>query len=83
MGVDGENPIILRLLVDTGSSYTVLPRRILERLGCNVKQPFQITTIVTASAIIEMPIVAVPCFNCLGVCKENFSVVVMDLPIFN
>ena len=68
-------------MVDTGSSYTVLPRRILERLGCNFQQPFQITRIVTASAMIEMPIVAVPYFNCLGVRKENFSVVAMDLPI--
>lgn len=81
VGVNRENPIVLRLLVDTGSIYTVLPRRILERLGCNLQQPFQITTIVTASAIIEMPIVPVPYFNCLGVRKENFSVVAMDLPI--
>jgi aspartyl protease family protein len=76
-----ENPIILRLLIDTGSSYTVLPRRILERLGCNLEQPRQTTTIVTASAIVKMPIVPVPWFNCLGVRKENFSVVAMDLPI--
>ena len=75
-----ENPIILRLLVDTGSSYTVLPRRILERLECNLQQPLQTTRIVTASAIVEMSIVAVPWFHCLGVRKENFSVVAMDLP---
>ena len=81
VGVDGENPIVLRLLVDTGSSYTVLPRRILERLGCNLQQPPQTTTIVTASAIVKMPIVPVPWFNCLGVSKENFSVVAMDLPM--
>lgn len=76
-----ENPIVLRLLIDTGSSYTVLPRRILERLGCNLQQPLQTTTIVTASAIVKMPIVPVPWFNCLGVRKENFSVVAMDLPM--
>ncbi len=76
-----ENPLVLRLLVDTGSSYTVLPRLILERLGCNLQQPRQTTTIVTASAIVKMPIVAVSWFNCLGVRKENFSVVAMDLPM--
>ena len=79
VGRSRENPIVVRLLVDTGSSYTVLPRRILERLGCNLQQPSQTTTIVTASAIVKMPIVPVPWFNCLGVRKENFSVVAMDL----
>ncbi|MDJ0728967.1 MAG: retropepsin-like aspartic protease [Crocosphaera sp.] len=81
VGLARENHIVLRLLVDTGSSYTVLPRLILERLGCNLQQPRQTTTIVTASAIVKMPIVAVPWFNCLGVRKENFSVVAMDLPM--
>ena len=81
VGRGRENPLVVRLLVDTGSSYTVLPRRILERLGCNLKQPHQTTTIVTASAIVKMPIVPVPWFNCLGVRKENFSVVAMDLPL--
>ncbi|MDJ1183339.1 retropepsin-like aspartic protease [Roseofilum casamattae] len=80
VGRDRENPVILRLLVDTGSSYTVLPRQILEYLGCNLQQPVQTTRIVTASAMVEMPIVLVPWFNCLGVRKENFSVVAMDLP---
>ena len=81
VGRSWENTIIVRLLVDTGSSYTVLPRRILERLGCNLQQPRLTTTIVTASAIVKMPIVPVPWFNCFGVRKENFSVVAMDLPI--
>jgi predicted aspartyl protease len=81
VGRSRENPIVVRLLVDTGSSYTVLPCRILECLGCNLQQPRQTTTIVTASTIVKMPIVSVPWFNCLGVRKENFSVVAMDLPI--
>ncbi len=81
VGRDDENPIVVRLLVDTGSSYTVLPRQILKRLGCNLEQPLQTTTIVTASETVKMPIVSVPWFNCLGVRKENFSVVAMNLPI--
>jgi predicted aspartyl protease len=80
VGHGQENPIVLRLLVDTGSSYTVLPRQILERLGCNLSQPRQTTTIVTASAVVKMPIVVVPWFNCLGIRKENWTVVAMDLP---
>ncbi|NER94341.1 MAG: hypothetical protein F6J86_10950 [Symploca sp. SIO1B1] len=57
--------MVLRLLVDTGSSYTVLPRQILERLGCNFQQLLQTTTIVTASAIVKTPLVPIPWFNCL------------------
>ncbi|MDJ1170819.1 retropepsin-like aspartic protease [Roseofilum sp. BLCC_M154] len=76
-----ESPIVLRLLLDTGSSYTVLPCQILECLGCDLEHPLQTTTIVTASATVKLPIVSVPWFNCLGVRKEDFSVVAMDLPL--
>jgi len=81
VGSGRENPIIVRLLVDTGSSYTVLPRQILERLGCNLAQSRQTTRIITASTVVTMSIVPVPWLNCLGVRKENFPVVAMNLPI--
>lgn len=32
VGRDEENPILVRLLVDTGASNTVIPTRILHRL---------------------------------------------------
>lgn len=80
VGRKGENPLFLRLLVDTGSSYTVLPARLLERIGCNLRSPIKTTTIVAAGGVIRVPIVAVPWLNCLGREKENFPVVALNLP---
>lgn len=39
-GNDGS-VIVVRLLVDTGSSFTVLPTRVVESLGCNLRQPLR------------------------------------------
>lgn len=80
VGRKGENPLFLRLLVDTGSSYTVLPARILKRIGCNLDAPIKTTTIVAAGGAIRVPIVAVPWLNCLGIEKDNFPVVALNLP---
>ncbi|MDJ0636075.1 MAG: retropepsin-like aspartic protease [Xenococcaceae cyanobacterium MO_188.B29] len=73
--------LLVRLLVDTGASYTVIPIPILQRLGCNLNKPLRTTMIVTANGAIEVPIIAVPWFNCLGIKKENFPVVGLDLPV--
>ena len=80
--VSGNNqtPLLVRLLIDTGASYTVLPKKILQRIGCNLKQPLGNKKIVTANGSITVPIVAVPSFNCLGVLQENYPVVALDLP---
>lgn len=72
--------ILVRLLVDTGASYTVLPTRVLRRIGCNLKQAQQHKKIVTANGAIDVPIVTVPLFNCLGIKRENYPVVALDLP---
>jgi clan AA aspartic protease (TIGR02281 family) len=76
----GDKPLLVRLLVDTGASYTVLPTRILQRLGCNLEQPLEKKKIVTANGALDVPIVAVPWFNCLGIKRENYPVVALSLP---
>ena len=80
VGKSGDTPLVVKLLIDTGASYTVLPTRILERIGCNLEQPLEKKKIVTANGAIEVPIVAVPWFNCLGVKRENYPVVALSLP---
>lgn len=80
VGKSGNTPILVRLLVDTGASYTVLPTRILQRVGCNLEQPLEKKKIVTANGAIDVPIVAVPWFNCLGIKRENYPVVALSLP---
>ena len=81
VGRNQNIPLLVRLLVDTGASYTVIPIPILQRLGCNLNEPLRTTMIVTANGAIEVPIVAIPWFNCLGIKKENFPVVGLDLPV--
>lgn len=81
VGRDGDRSIIIRLLIDTGASYTVLPTMVLRRIGCNLDLPKQKKKIVTANGAIEMPIVAVSWFNCLGIKREDYLVVALDLPV--
>ena len=75
-----QAPIVVRLLVDTGASYTVIPTKILERIGCNLNQAQQYKKIVTANGAIDVPIVTIPWFNCLGIKRKNYPVVALDLP---
>ena len=76
-----QAPIVIRLLVDTGASYTVIPTKILERIGCNLNSAQQYKKIVTANGAIDVPIVIIPWFNCLGIKIENYPVVALDLPV--
>ena len=76
-----DNFLVIRLLVDTGLSYTVLPVQVVERLGGDCREPSRTTTIVTAGGVITASMLPVPWFNCLGTKRENFPVVVLDLPM--
>lgn len=69
-----------RLLVDTGSSYTVLRVNIAEALGCDLQHPLNRIRVPTGGGIIEAPVVAVTWFSCLGQRVENFSIVAHTLP---
>ncbi|MGL4880688.1 MAG: retropepsin-like aspartic protease family protein [Waterburya sp.] len=80
LGKSGDAPVLIRLLVDTGASYTVLPTKVLRRIGCNLDLPQQNKKIVTANGAINVPIITVPWFNCLGIKRENYPVVALDLP---
>jgi predicted aspartyl protease len=72
-------PSLCRLLIDTGSSYTVLPKRVLTAMGCDVAQADRVP-IVAAGGILQAPVVKIPWFSCLGQRIENFPVVALDLP---
>ena len=69
-----------RLLVDTGSSYTVLRVNILENLGCDLQNPLRRIRTPTGGGIVEAPIVTVPWFSCLGKRLSNFPLVAHTLP---
>lgn len=76
----GGEPITLRLLIDTGSSFTVLPTAVVEDLGCDLSQPSSRIPIFAASGRLMTSIVAVPWLDCLGKHIENFPVAAFNLP---
>ncbi len=78
-GTDG-GVVVVRLLVDTGASYTMLPVEVVEALGCDTHHPLRTVRIVAASGIIVAPMVAVSWLHCLGQRIEDFPVVAHTLP---
>lgn len=71
---------VLRLLVDTGSTYTILPVEVLETLGCNPTGSKKHIRITTGSGSILAPQVTVAWFQALGEKVESFKVVGHTLP---
>ncbi len=78
-GADGS-VLVLRLLLDTGASYTMLPVETVEALGCDTHHPLHRVRITAANGIIIAPVVAVPWFHCLGQRLEQWPVVAHTLP---
>lgn len=72
--------VVLRLLIDSGSSHTVLPVEVLESLGCDTPHPLARVAILAASGTIVAPRVAVPWFHCLGHRLTDFPVLAHTLP---
>lgn len=78
-GINGQASV-LRLLLDTGSSYTMLPVEALEALGYDTHRPLRRVRMITASGIIVAPVVRVSWFHCLGQRVEDFPVAAHTLP---
>jgi predicted aspartyl protease len=72
--------VVVRLLVDTGASQTVLPVEVVEALGCDTSHPLHITRMTSATGVIVAPVVAVAWLHCLGQRVEGFPVVAHTLP---
>ena len=70
----------VRLLVDTGSTFTILPVECIERLGYDLLHPVRKERLITASGTIWAPIIHLSWFNCLGVTLKNFSAIAYTLP---
>ena len=71
---------VLTLLVDTGSTYTIIPVEILEAVGCSPVASHDHVRIVTANGVLMVPRIAVDTFFCLGREMEGFRVVGHTLP---
>ncbi|MCW6051660.1 retroviral-like aspartic protease family protein [Lyngbya sp. CCAP 1446/10] len=77
---EGGNFLRVRLLVDTGSSFTILPVQVLQNLGYNTGNPLRRQELVTGQGIIYAPVINVSWFNCVGQLIEDFEIVAHNLP---
>lgn len=71
---------ILTLLVDTGSTYTIIPVEALEGIGQSPAASKEHVRIVTGSGILIAPMVTIRAFHCLGKSLQDFAVVGHSLP---
>ncbi len=71
---------ILTLLLDTGSTYTIIPVEVLEALGTSPAKSKDHVRIVTGSGTLMVPRVSVSALYCLGTSRKNFPVIAHTLP---
>lgn len=69
-----------KLLVDTGSTYTVIAQEILELIGCPPVLWNKRRRVSTASGIEMLPVVEANLFHCLGQLTENMTILAHTLP---
>lgn len=78
--IESGDFVRLRLLVDTGASFTILPIQVLEDLGYDIRNPLRRQELFTVQGRIYAPVVSVSWFNCVGQLIENFEIVAHDIP---
>jgi predicted aspartyl protease len=81
IGRSNAPPSILQLLIDTGATQTGLPIDFLRDIGCPTTSTTPQRAITTGNGVIQVPIVQVPWFNCLGQRVEDFPVLALQLPV--
>ena len=69
-----------KLLIDTGSVYTILSQEILEFIGCSPTTTTRKQHIVTGSGYEIVPVVSVKKFSCLGKTLNDFDILGHTLP---
>jgi len=72
---------VLRLLIDTGSSYTVIPVEALEAIGCSPAVSQEHVRIFTGSGALIVPLVSVDRFQALGEQRLGWKVAAHTLPL--
>jgi aspartyl protease family protein len=70
----------IRLLVDTGAGYTILPVELVDALGYDLTKPSGKVRLITANGLIIAPLVKVTWLNCLGKLARNFEIAVHTIP---
>lgn len=72
----------INLLLDTGSSFTIVASKILIDLEYNLKQSQKKQQIVTGKGITSpIPLINISWFNCAGKIINNFEILAYDIPL--
>jgi predicted aspartyl protease len=80
--VEGKNgKAYPKLLIDTGSAYTILSQELLESIGSSPAAAIKRQRIITGSGYEIVPVVSVNNFNCFGRSVKEFSVLGHTLPM--
>ena len=69
-----------KLLLDTGSAYTILAKEVLYSIGYNLGAAERFQRIITGSGYEIVPAVSVNTFNCLGQNLKYFNILAHTLP---
>ncbi len=69
-----------KLLIDTGSAYTVLSQEMLEFIGASPATATKRQRIITGSGYEIVPVIPVETFNCFGKKVEGFHILGHTLP---
>ena len=77
-GPSGE--AMVRLILDTGASRTLVNREVIERLGYSLSTGLPTARVATGSRIENMPIITVSRISALGLERGNLEVLCHNLP---
>ena len=78
--LSGSKTVLLRLLIDTGATYTMIPVKAALAIGCDPSLAARRIPLVTVSAVEYTPLVTIPSLSCLGHHARNIDVACHDLP---
>lgn len=76
----GKGKAYPKLLIDTGSAYTIISQEILEFIGSNPAIAPNRQRIITGSGYEVVPIVSVETFSCFGKSLKDFIILGHTLP---
>jgi aspartyl protease family protein len=80
--IKGDRGVVyFTLLVDTGSTYTILPWEQLTTVGLESSVTDEKVQLTTASGIVIAPRIKTVWFSCLGLKLDSFPVVAHTLPL--
>ena len=78
--LSGARTVLLRLLIDTGATYTMIPLKAAMAIGCDPATAPTRIPLVTVSAVEYAPLLTLPSLKCLGHEFHHLKVACHDLP---